>query len=102
MAKTPPKRPIGFGNRPPDPDPNGTDDGFRWQPGDASAPEQEAAPEPPPRQPKAAPVFVGVGEGLAILGAYDLYPLTPLSNLEQGLIQVVAGLEKRIEELESE
>ena len=94
------KRPIGFGQRTADPDPNGTGDGFQWQPGDAPTAAQEPAPEPPPRQPKAAPVYVGTSEGLAILGAYDLYPLTPLSNLEQGLLQVVAGLEKRLEELE--
>ncbi|MBC6698872.1 hypothetical protein [Hymenobacter sp. BT190] len=95
MAKTP-TRPIGFG-RDKDPDPNGTGDGFEWQPG-AAAPE-EPAPEPQPRLPKAAPAYVGTGEGLAILKAYDLFALTPLSNLEQQLLQVVAGLEKRIEEL---
>ena len=100
MAKNDSKRPIGFGRQ--DSDPNGTGDGFQWQPGDAAAPAEESTPEPPPRQPKAAPVYVGVSEGLEILKAYDLFPLTPLSNLEQQLLQVVAGLEKRIEELEQE
>lgn len=99
MAKTP-ARPIGFG-REKDPDPNGTGDGFLWQPGDAAAPE-EPAQGPPLRQPKAAPVYVGTGEGLAIMAAYDLFALTPLSNLEQQLLQVVAGLEKRVEELEAD
>jgi hypothetical protein len=96
MAKQDPKRPIGFGRQ--NPDPNGTGDGFQWQPGDAPASPDETSL--PARQPKATPVYVGAGEGLAILGAYDLYPLTPLSNLEQQLLQVVAGLEKRIEELQ--
>ncbi|WBA42985.1 hypothetical protein [Hymenobacter canadensis] len=90
------QRPIGFG-RENESDPNGTGDGFQWQPGDAVP--EEPAPDPPPRQPKAEPVYVGTGEGLAILAAYDLFALTPLSNLEQQLLQVVAGLEKRIEEL---
>lgn len=88
-------RPIGFG-REKDSDPNGTGDGFQWQPGDA-APEPPAD-QPPARAPKAAPAYVGTGETLAILAAYDLFPLTPLSNLEQQLVQVVAGLEKRLEE----
>ena len=96
MAKKETPRPIGFNRM--DPDPNGTGDGWRLD-----APEhtlEEPDPGPPPRLPKAAPVYVGAGEGLAILAAYDLFPLTPLSNLEQQLLQVVAGLEKRIEELE--
>lgn len=88
-------RPIGFNRM--DPDPNGTGDGWRLDAEEPNA--DEPAPGPPPRQPKAPPVFVGTGEGLEILTAYDLFPLTPLSNLEQQLLQVVAGLEQRIEEL---
>ncbi|WBO86246.1 hypothetical protein [Hymenobacter yonginensis] len=98
MEKTP-QRPIGFGRKT-DYDPNGTGDGFQWQPSEAAA-SQEPASEPPPRLPKAAPVYVGTGEGLAILTAYDLFALTPLSNLEQQLLQVVAGLEQRVDELEA-
>ncbi|MBO0360741.1 hypothetical protein J0X19_22460 [Hymenobacter sp. BT186] len=62
--------------------------------------EEEQKPAAPARQPKAAPVYVGTSESLEILAAYDLFPLTPLSNLEQQLVQVVAGLEQRITELE--
>lgn len=92
MAQNESKRPIGFNRA--DPDPNGTGDGWRLN-------EREQEPEqgPPPRHPKAAPAYVGTSEGLTILAAYDLFALTPLSNLEQQLLQVVAGLEKRIEEL---
>lgn len=96
MAKNDSKRPIGFGSRM-DPDPNGTGDGWRLH---ESEQQPEPAPEKPPRPPKAVPVFVGTSETLEILSAYDLFPLTPLSPLEQQLVQVVAGLEKRIEELE--
>lgn len=95
------KNPIGFGRNTPDPDPNGTGDGWRLHSGEAEEkPEQKE--EKPPRLPKAAPVFVGTSEGLEILAAYDLFPLTPLSNLEQQLIQVIAGLERKIPDDEND
>ncbi|OWP62880.1 hypothetical protein CDA63_11725 [Hymenobacter amundsenii] len=93
MAKN---KPIGFGRE--DEDPNGTGDGWRSDIGEQADKQEESSP--PPRQPKADPVFVSTIEGLEILGAYGLMALGPLSNLEQQLLQVIAGLEKRIIELE--
>ena len=93
MAKTP-KRPIGFGR---EPDPNGTGDGYKWQPGDADVPDKSV--ETPPRQPRVEPVFVSTIEAQQILAAYNLFPLTPLSTLEHQLLQVIAALEKRVDDL---
>ncbi|MBO3270748.1 hypothetical protein [Hymenobacter defluvii] len=102
MANKTPKAPIGFGRKP-DPDPNGTGDGFRLHSGDVDNEQEENEEQgPPPRQPKATPVFVGDIEAHAILGAYSLFPLTPLSNLEYQLIQVVAGLERELEKYNQE
>ncbi|GAA3954075.1 hypothetical protein [Hymenobacter algoricola] len=86
--KTPP---IGFGRKP-DPDPNGTGDGFRLGVNYADL-EAESAPEKPKRLPKVVPAYVGQMEGLDILAAYDIFPLAPLSNIEQQLLQIVAALE---------
>ncbi|UOR06747.1 hypothetical protein MUN82_06510 [Hymenobacter aerilatus] len=94
------KAPIGFGRKP-DPDPNGTGDGFRLYSGDVDVEEEEES-GPPPRQPKANAVFVGDIEAHAILMAYSLFPLTPLSLLEHQLIQVIAGLEKELEKYTQE
>jgi hypothetical protein len=57
--------------------------------------EKETA-EVPTRQPKVVPVFVGTIEGQEIMAAYDLYPLTPLSNLEQQMLQIIAALEQEL------
>ncbi|RSK44713.1 hypothetical protein [Hymenobacter perfusus] len=86
-------RPIGFNRM--DPDPNGTGDGWRLDVEEPNA--DEPPPGPPPRQPKAPPVYVGTSVGLEILAAYDLFALTPLSQLEQQLLQVVAGLEQELD-----
>lgn len=94
MAKNDLKRPIGFGRQ--DADPNGTGDGWR---SDISEQVVDQVLEKPPRPALAVPVFVGTIEGLEILDAYGLSALAPLSNLEQQLLQVIAGLEKRISEL---
>ncbi|SHL87900.1 hypothetical protein [Hymenobacter psychrotolerans] len=91
------KNPIGFGRTTADPDPNGTGDGWRLHSGDAEE-KSEQQREKPPRLPKAEPVYVGTIEGLEILGAYGLSPLAPLSNLEQQLLQVVAGLERKLDQ----
>lgn len=101
MAKIPKKAPIGFGRKP-DPDPNGTGDGFRLHSGDVADESEGKEQGPPPRQPKATPVFVGDIEAHAILSAYNLFPLTPLSTLEHQLIQVVAGLERELEKQQLE
>ena len=62
--------------------------------------QDEEKEEKPPRAPKVVPVFVGTIEGNEILAAYDLFPLTPLSNLEQQMLQIIAALEQKIEQLE--
>ncbi|WP_375435095.1 hypothetical protein [uncultured Hymenobacter sp.] len=62
--------------------------------------EEEKHEEKPPRAPKVVLVFVGAIEGNEIMAAYDLYPLTPLSNLEQQMLQIIAALEQKVEQLE--
>ena len=62
--------------------------------------DEEEKPQAPARQPKVVPVFVGTIEGQEIMAAYDLYPLTPLSNLEQQMLQIIAALEQKLEQLE--
>jgi hypothetical protein len=62
--------------------------------------EEDEKPAAPARQPKVMPVFVGTIEGQEIMAAYDLYPLTPLSNLEQQMLQIIAALEQRVDQLD--
>jgi hypothetical protein len=92
MAKSNEKVPIGFGRRP-DPDPNGTGDGFRYLQG---LDHEQAPEEKPARLPKVVPAYVGQSEAFEILGAYDIFPLTPLSTTELQLLQIIASLEKEL------
>lgn len=90
---TTPKRPIGFGRESYLADPNGTGDGFQWQPGAAPAEEPQ---EPPKRQPLGTPLPIDDLVAQQILEAYNLYPLAPLSKFEYQLLEIIAGLEKQL------
>jgi hypothetical protein len=92
MANQTPKRPIGFGRKNADPDPNGTGDGFTWQPAAAPAEEHQ---EPPARQALGTPLPIDDLVAQQILEAYNLYPLAPLSKFEYQLLEIIAGLEKQ-------
>jgi len=81
---------IGFG-RTPMPDEAGDD-----------LPEQgsQQPAEKPLEPPLADPVFVDSVVMYEILKRYNLMPLTPVSSFEYQLVQVIAGLEKRVRELD--
>ncbi|PJJ59444.1 hypothetical protein [Hymenobacter chitinivorans] len=91
--------PIGFKSKP-DPDPNGTGDGFRYSLGDVDEPTAAEEVLKPLRLPRVVPAYVGDGEALEILQAYDIFPLTPLSNTESKLLQVVSALELALDKYE--
>lgn len=59
----------------------------------------EAPAEKPPMPPLAMPQAIGDTELYALLARYDLRPLLPISTFEHQLVQVIAGLEKRLLEL---
>lgn len=89
--KTPP---IGFG-RTPTPPPNEELD-------EAPDPPEEESDDdlPTPSPPLATPVFVGEMERYELMARYDIRPLMPLSAFELQLVQIIAGLEKRVRELD--
>ena len=92
MINNTPKRPIGFGRKNADTDPNGTGDGFQWQP--EATPEQELQ-EPTKRLALGTPLPLDDLVAQQILEAYNLYPLAPLSKFEYQLLEIIAGLEKQ-------
>lgn len=113
MAKKETKKPpIGFGRKP-DPDPNGTDDGYRWHSGDAEE-EKPGVREllvdekllamleqlsKPKREPVGTPAFVGELEALEMLEAYGIINLTPLNKLDFQLLGIIKGLEEEVQGL---
>ena len=86
MAKKKKQPPIGFG---------------RQLPPEEAAPETPSAPETPLMPPLAVPLAIGDTEVYALLARYDLRPLLPISTFEYQLVQVIAGLEKRLLEVDS-
>ncbi len=94
MAKIKKKQPpIGFGRTP---TPVEADD-FEEEP-DPPEKEENDWPELPP--PLASPVFVTELERYELLQRYDIRSLVPMSAFEMQLLMVIAGLEKRIRELD--
>lgn len=84
--------PIGFGRTPL------PKDDFDEEP---DPPEDEPKKEElPPEPPLAMPVFVGEMERYELLARYDVRALLPISAFEMQLIQIIAGLEKRIREID--
>ena len=81
--------PIGFGRNPFDDDADPTDGGAKHDP-------EEKPLEPP----LAEPIFVDTVVMYEILKRYNIHPLVPLGTTEFQLVQVIAGLEKRIRELD--
>lgn len=66
------------------------------------APEEGAKPvrrEPPP--PLVEPIAIDDVEMYEILGRYGLQPLVPLAKFEYQLVELIAALEQRIRELDS-
>ncbi|UOQ99908.1 hypothetical protein MUN81_10495 [Hymenobacter sp. 5317J-9] len=89
MAKTKKSAPpIGFGRNPAADD---LDDDSG-----AKAPAPEKVLEPP----LAEPIFVDTLVMYETLSRYNIHPLVPLGTTEFQLVQVIAGLEKRIRELD--
>ena len=86
--------PIGFGRTPTPVEPDEFDEA-------PDPPEEEESFDfPPPPPPLATPVFVTDLERYELLQRYDIRSLVPMSAFEMQLIMVIAGLEKRIRELE--
>ena len=88
--------PIGFGRTPTPVEPDPFDE-------EPDPPEEEAEaendwPKLPP--PLASPVFVTDLERYELLQRYDIRSLVPMSAFEMQLLMVIAGLEKRIRELD--
>lgn len=94
MAKKKNTPPIGFGRTPTPPN----DDDLDEAPDPPEEQEEDDIPTAAP--PLAQPVFVGEMERYEIMSRYDIRPLTPISAFEMQLIQIIAGLEKRIRELD--
>ncbi|MVN77747.1 hypothetical protein GO988_15545 [Hymenobacter sp. HMF4947] len=86
--------PIGFGRTPTviEPDP------FDEAPDPVEDPPESDIPLPPP--PLAQPIFVGEMARYELFARYDIRPLAPTSVFEMQLIQIIAGLEKRVRELD--
>ena len=84
--------PIGFGRTP--------------MPGDAGhEPGDEQPTGKPERQippPLVEPIAVDDVEMYEILQRYNLQPLVPLAKFEYQLVEVIAALEKRVRELDTE
>ena len=87
--------PIGFGRTPSPVEP----DDFEEEP---DPPEEEEAENDWPKlaPPLASPVFVTDLERYELLQRYDIRSLMPMSAFEMQLLMVIAGLEKRIRELD--
>ena len=82
--------PIGFGRQPmPDEAGNNTNDD-----------ESQGPPVKQLEPPLAEPIFVDSVMMYELFQRYNLQPLTHISPFEYHLVQVIAGLEKRVRELD--
>jgi hypothetical protein len=90
--------PIGFGRTPTPKQDDELDDELDEAPDPPEGESDSDLPTLPP--PLATPVFVGEMERYELFSRYDIRPLLPLSAFEMQLVQIIAGLEKRIQELD--